>query len=434
MAPITLQMIRKRAEHNEGMVSTLEEVALHQEDIEKIEALGQLCRHLKIIYLQSNLIRKLENLHRLKELEYINLAVNNIQKIENMQRCESLKKIDLTVNFIEKSGLFSFRSLQCNEFLTEMYLMGNPLTEFEGWKEFIIATLPQLKRLDGHEIKASERIEALQKLPEITARLEAECEAEGVDLEKAKAVEDAYNAPIDDDVVYDPHETAPWSIETRVREHRELAKERERNERKKTDNMDKLTNQGKKVKRRTGFDPLPADGERVFQKNEGEWDFTLLDSEDETAIVLEVAIGKYVDTSLTDVDVQPSLVRMLCKGKLLQLALMEEVKVEESTAARSKASGNLVITMPKVKVVKSNTLQAGPIPVLSTQNGNIEKKAAKSEPKSAAPVSSSILSDENVGGGGGALKEAKIASVCVGVEGATLEDDSDSDEDMPPLG
>lgn len=48
------------------MVSTLEEVALHQQNIEKIEALGQLCPKLKILYLQNNLIGKIQNLHKLK--------------------------------------------------------------------------------------------------------------------------------------------------------------------------------------------------------------------------------------------------------------------------------------------------------------------------------------------------------------------------------
>ncbi len=48
------------------MVSTLEEVALHQQNIEKIEFLGQLCPKLKILYLQNNLIGKIQNLHKLK--------------------------------------------------------------------------------------------------------------------------------------------------------------------------------------------------------------------------------------------------------------------------------------------------------------------------------------------------------------------------------
>ncbi|KAG2489436.1 hypothetical protein HYH03_012073 [Edaphochlamys debaryana] len=105
MGRITERLIRQRAEHNEGMVSTLEEVALHQQNIEKIEVLGKQCPKLKILYLQSNLIGKIQNLHKLKELEYLNLAMNNVTKLQNLQRCESLKKLDLTINFVSKAGL-----------------------------------------------------------------------------------------------------------------------------------------------------------------------------------------------------------------------------------------------------------------------------------------------------------------------------------------
>ena len=43
----------------------------------------------------------MENLTKLKDLEYLNLALNNIQKIEGIEGCETLKKLDLTVNFID---------------------------------------------------------------------------------------------------------------------------------------------------------------------------------------------------------------------------------------------------------------------------------------------------------------------------------------------
>ena len=56
----------QKAEHNEKILATLEEVALHQLSIEKIEVLGRVCRQLKILYLQNNLIQRLENLHQLK--------------------------------------------------------------------------------------------------------------------------------------------------------------------------------------------------------------------------------------------------------------------------------------------------------------------------------------------------------------------------------
>ncbi len=45
--------------------------------------------------------------------------------------------------------------------------MGNPCFEFPHYREFCIATLPQLQFLDGQPIERSERILALQKLEKV---------------------------------------------------------------------------------------------------------------------------------------------------------------------------------------------------------------------------------------------------------------------------
>jgi hypothetical protein len=46
-------------------------------------------------------------------------------------------------------------------------LTGNPCTDFEGYRKYVIVTLPQLKNLDGQEIERSERIQAAQEYDEI---------------------------------------------------------------------------------------------------------------------------------------------------------------------------------------------------------------------------------------------------------------------------
>ena len=72
----------------------------------------------------------MENLNKLKELDYLNLALNNICNIENIEGCESLRKLDLTVNFIELANLKeSCDNLEKNFLLRELYLTGNPFTE-----------------------------------------------------------------------------------------------------------------------------------------------------------------------------------------------------------------------------------------------------------------------------------------------------------------
>ena len=160
MVFITEDLVRRKSEHNECEISTLEELSLHQCDIERIEYLDKWCRKLKILYLQANLVPRIESVSKLKDLEYLNLAVNNVERVEGLTGCESLKKLDLTANFVAE--LTSLDSLKVNTFLADLYMTGNPCTEYVGYRDYVIATLPQLKNLDGKEIGKAERIEAVQ--------------------------------------------------------------------------------------------------------------------------------------------------------------------------------------------------------------------------------------------------------------------------------
>ncbi|XP_075684050.1 dynein axonemal assembly factor 11 [Rhinoderma darwinii] len=175
MVLITEDLIRRRAEHNNCEIFSLEEISLHQQDLERIDHLDKWCKELKILYLQNNLIPKIENVGRLKKLEYLNLALNNIEKIENLEGCESLQKLDLTVNFVgEVSGI---HSLKHNVHLRELYLVGNPCAQFDGYRKYVVATLLQLKWLDGKEIERSERIRALQDYHQVQQQITEQEEA-----------------------------------------------------------------------------------------------------------------------------------------------------------------------------------------------------------------------------------------------------------------
>ena len=85
MVKITRELIRKKAEHHDGIIADLEEISLHQLEIERIEVIGTVCRKLRILYLQNNIIPKIEGITHLKDLEYLNVALNNITKIEGLQ-------------------------------------------------------------------------------------------------------------------------------------------------------------------------------------------------------------------------------------------------------------------------------------------------------------------------------------------------------------
>jgi len=90
MPHITQDMLRKKSEHNESMLSTLEEITLHQLDLESMANIDYWCKELKILYLQNNIIEKIEGINKCKQLEYLNMAVNNISLIEGIRHCENL--------------------------------------------------------------------------------------------------------------------------------------------------------------------------------------------------------------------------------------------------------------------------------------------------------------------------------------------------------
>ena len=59
LAAVTEELVRRRAEHNDKEIFSLEELSLHQCDVERIQHLDRWCRHLRILYLQANLIEKI---------------------------------------------------------------------------------------------------------------------------------------------------------------------------------------------------------------------------------------------------------------------------------------------------------------------------------------------------------------------------------------
>lgn len=137
------ELLKRRSEHNDGDLTSLQEISLHQFDIERIENLDKYCRNLEILLLQNNQILKIENLNKLKRLRYLNLALNNITRIENLHGCEALEKLDLTVNFVP--DVRQVKELQANRFLKELYLVGNPCTSLDGYRDYVVGCLPQLK-------------------------------------------------------------------------------------------------------------------------------------------------------------------------------------------------------------------------------------------------------------------------------------------------
>ncbi|KAJ8325785.1 hypothetical protein O5D80_005976 [Batrachochytrium dendrobatidis] len=361
------QLLRKRAEHNDGELSSLKEISLHQFDIEKIENLDVYCRNLEILYLQCNQISKIENLNKLKKLQYLQLSLNNITKIENLECCESLTKLDLTVNFIENP--LEVESLKSNIFLRELFLIGNPCAQVPGYREFVITTLPQLKYLDARDIEKSERIFAAQEYPQIRAELIAlrdktNATAANIDDSKKSALKIAdsntdlpikvYNKKTKDEPGFNPDTTkdddslddylektrmefqtkpVPHTPEARLAAARDLAKLRQG----KADHNGASFSDPLKKKKNDVF--FASDG-RVLQRNDGKYVFKWIDSP--TTIVLSIEISKFLDTSLIDVDVHPTWLRVTIKekvqGDIIDIRRQERESKEQEAQSAARAA------------------------------------------------------------------------------------------------
>jgi protein TilB len=316
-------LLRKRSEHHEGLLVDLEEVALHQEEIEKIESIGRYCRHLKILLLQNNIISKIENVNKLKELEYLNLAMNNINKIQNLERVESLRKLDLTMNFIDFDELeSSVNNLSGLWNLEDLYLIGNPVET--SWKKtdyrlYVIGRLPQLKQLDGQLITFSEREAAEAALSRLADEVST----------RAKSV----MARKKSDKPSDESETS-YSQASRLAMYRELGEQKAAKE--------------LAEKRRLGIpDPQPpkeppsvlnARGE-IRQCNEGGYKYALDEYSYSDRLIFELHAPKYMDSSFISIDLDPRYVRCVIRNKVTQVRFDSEISVARSTVERSRTTG-----------------------------------------------------------------------------------------------
>ena len=331
MGRITQELLRKRAEHNDGILQTLEEISLHQENIEKIENLEYYCRHIKILYLQDNIIEKLENLDKLKELEYLNLAVNSIQTIENLEKCESLNKLDLTMNFVDIENLKeSCDCLSKVPSLREIYLTGNPCEKFKYCREYVIGRCPQIILFDGNEVKKSERIKAREMMDFMEKLLEKESKEHIIFKQN-------------DPSSKDPNK---YSVEYRRNLYKDLEKEKLENERKRKEESSKPGLWDEPVIKEVPPPVYKENGE-VRICNQGRYEVFLDEDIYTTAITtFRMKLPKFLDTNKIKVDLNPNYVRVDVNGKITQWRFDNDIIVEKATVQRSTTTGDLEIKAP----------------------------------------------------------------------------------------
>lgn len=365
---LTEELIRRKAEHHDGLLADLEELSLHQLEIERIEGLGAL-RKLRILYLQNNVIARMEGLGHAKDLRYLNLALNNVLTIEGLAVCEFLNKLDLTVNFISVGALeLSVDHLSPLLHLRELYLMGNPCSEWGGYREFVVASLPQLASLDGKDITRSERLAAQQRYRALQTGLREMAAAKLA--EQGSAASDVITAGTESAAAADDNddESSPWNPATRLKAYRKVAAQKQAEEERKRGLQPEARNadaeQAAAVAGARSSESA-AGHQRVRQVNEGRWDFRLEDSD--SGYSLRLGLSKYLDSSLVDVDVHPAYVSVVIKAKVCSAGCARSIPREAHASRRSVSLRSCTLQMHHTRnFPRRKTPPASTVPLLQT--------------------------------------------------------------------
>ncbi|KAL7674785.1 hypothetical protein ACOME3_001060 [Neoechinorhynchus agilis] len=307
-------MVRKRAEHNDCVLHTLEEISLHHLGIERW------CPDLKILLLQGNVIRRIENMSRLKHLQYLNLALNCIQTIENLEECEALEKLDLTLNFI--ADLKSVSKLRANENLRELHLIGNPCCDYDQYRMYVIKVLsPKLNVLDGVRINAYERRAAMMFNEQTFSSIGTIIEVEDSQIDRFLRIlhTEGPSAKL-------PHCPAARIASQKFKELNSIQEP-----------ICVPVETQSKVKY------MKPDGTPRCC-NEAKSKFRFID---ETGYyILKLFVPRYLSSDLVSCVAHPNYVRVTVKGKVFQITLLEEIHADKTTFSRNK--DELTVKMFKV--------------------------------------------------------------------------------------
>jgi protein TilB len=268
----------------------------------------------------------------------------------------------MTLNFIDVEDLSkSMKNLVKAPKMKELYLTGNPCESWEGCKEYVIASIPQLNIYNGNEILKSERIKAVQKFEVlekelITASIENVIKKEN-----------------------DPDKDNPnkYTKEYRRRLYKELEEEKLKKEEDK-----------KKGDKSWGYmedfspkqPPVYKDNGELRICNQGKYEFYIDEDIFITGVTtIELKLPKYLDTASIKVDLNPQYIRVDVKGKITQLRFDHEVIVEKSTIQRSTTTGHLLIKAPIIGITpKPKSIEEKPIK--ENEKSKPEKKVFNLKP------------------------------------------------------
>ena len=154
---LTVETMKMAA--NEFDVEAIVKLCVTKRGLVRITAVDKAV-NLVELNLSANLIDKVDGLKTLKRLRKLHLTANKIRRVENLDGLESLEHLYLQANHI--SRVEELAHLQRLPNLRTLYLKNvdgsqpNPVCTSKGYREKVLAILPDLRNLDGERLRGSE--------------------------------------------------------------------------------------------------------------------------------------------------------------------------------------------------------------------------------------------------------------------------------------
>ncbi len=130
----------------------LTHVHLDRENIGEIDNLAEYLNDVTHLYLQHNVIKRIENLEFLQNLTFLVLSNNQITLIENIKSLKKLKLLDLSSNLIESIDVRELPLSIIFLDLRENAFFKNALWYVNNYEEMLQNYLVNLKQLNGKDL------------------------------------------------------------------------------------------------------------------------------------------------------------------------------------------------------------------------------------------------------------------------------------------
>ena len=101
---------------------------------------------------------------QMSSLEVLSLSVNNISTLKDIGQCPSLQELYIRRNQIDSLDEIEYLASLPN--LKIIWLAENPVASLPGYRQHVVRSLPQLRKLDNIDITFEERQLAESGQPE----------------------------------------------------------------------------------------------------------------------------------------------------------------------------------------------------------------------------------------------------------------------------